>query len=89
MLMCRQVAKALAENHYWELPWHKKLGMFIHIRLCVMCGKYHSQLVDFQRGVHGYLDQEDEEIPAPEMNLSDDAKQRIQQALSQEQSENG
>jgi hypothetical protein len=85
MLMCRQVAKTLADHHYWELPWHRKLGLFIHIRLCIMCGRYHRQLIDFQRGMRGYLHCEDQEVPAPGIQLSTEAKTRILQALSQEQ----
>jgi len=56
MIACKQVAKALAENRYYELPWWRRIPMFTHIKLCVMCGKYHQQVVDMQKGVHDYLE---------------------------------
>ena len=83
MIMCRQVAKALAHHHYWELPWYRRIPMFIHIRLCVMCGKYHQQVVDMQEGVHQYLGHEDEADIETGVHLSDEAKQRIAEHLKQ------
>jgi len=81
MIMCRQVAKALANNRYYELPARKRIAMFIHIRLCIMCGKYHQQVVDMQKGVKTYLDQEEVGNIEPQIHLPDDAKERIRNAL--------
>ena len=81
MIMCRQVAKALADHHYYELPWYRRVPMFIHIRLCVMCGEYHQQVVDMQKGVHDFLEHEDAGDIQPDVHLSDDAKQRIAEKL--------
>lgn len=77
MIMCRQVAKALAEHRYYELPWYRRIPMFIHIRLCVMCGKYHQQVVDMQRGVHYYLEHENKGDVDPDMHLSPEVRERI------------
>ena len=84
MIMCRQVAKALTHYHYYELPWYRKIPMFIHIRLCVMCGKYHQQVIDMQRGVHDYLEHEERDDIKPEVHLSEEARQRIKEALIKE-----
>lgn len=81
MIMCRQVAKALAESRYYELPWYRRIPMFIHIRLCVMCGESHQQIIDLQKGVHDYLEHEDAGEIHPDMHLSDDAKTRIAEKL--------
>lgn len=81
MIACRQVAKALADHRYYELPRHKRIGMFIHIKLCIMCGKYHQQVIDMQEGVHQYLQHEDAaDIPLP-VHLSAEAKERIAEAI--------
>lgn len=84
MIMCRQVAKALAHNRYYELPWWRRIPMFVHIRLCVMCGKYHQQVVDMQKGVHDYLEHEDEDNLQTGMQLSDEARKRMEEALSRQ-----
>ena len=58
--------------------------MFIHIRLCVMCGKYHQQVVDMQKGVKNYLEHEEAGDLEPRLHLSDEAKKRIEDALKQQ-----
>jgi len=82
--MCRQVAKALAKHHYWELPWYRRFPMFIHIRLCIMCGKYHQQVVDIQQGVREFLRHEDEGSIDTGMHLSAEARDRIAGELREE-----
>ncbi len=81
MIMCRQVAKALADHRYYELPWWRKIPMFMHIRLCIMCGKYHQQVVDMQKGVHDYLEHEQADDIEPSVHLSDTARERMEAAL--------
>lgn len=81
MIMCRQVAKALARERYYEMPWYRRLPMFIHIRLCVMCGKYHQQVVDFQKGIHIYLEHEERGEIEPREHLSDSARERMEKLL--------
>jgi hypothetical protein len=83
MIMCRQVAKALAKERYYEMPWYRRIPMFIHIRLCVMCGKYHQQVVDFQKGIHNFLEYEERGEIEPKERLSDNARQRMEKALKQ------
>jgi hypothetical protein len=58
--------------------------MFMHIRLCVMCGQYHQQVVDVQKGVHDYLEHEEDGEIHPDIHLSNEARQRIEAALKQD-----
>ena len=84
MIACRQVAKALADHRYYELPWWRRIPMFMHIRLCVMCGKYHQQVVDMQKGVHDYLEHEDAGDIETHVHLSVDARERMSAAMTRE-----
>lgn len=59
--------------------------MFAHIKLCVMCGKYHQQVVDMQHGVHDYLEHEEAGDIETHVHLSDEAKQRIAKGLRETQ----
>ncbi len=85
MIACKQVAKALAEHRYYELPWWRRIPMFIHIRLCIMCGEYHRQVVDMQKGVHDFLEHEDAGDITPNEHLSDESRKRILETLKQNQ----
>lgn len=84
MIACKQVAKALSNHRYYELQWWRRIPMFIHIKLCVMCGKYHQQVVDMQKGVHDYLEHEEAGDIEPSVHLSDEARKRIENALEQD-----
>ena len=81
IMTCKQVAKALAENRYYEMPWHRRITMFIHIRICAVCGRYHQQVIDMQKGVHDYLKHEDAGDITPTLKLSDEARRRIAERL--------
>ena len=81
MWMCRQVAKALAEGDYEKLPPRRKFGLKLHVLLCTMCGKYHRQVMDMQDGVRGFLEHEEEPQVSPDVHLTDDAKERMKEAL--------
>lgn len=81
MIACKQVSKALAEHRYYELPWYRRIPMFVHIKLCVMCGDYNQQVVDMQKGVHDYLEHEDCGDIHPDVHLSDQAKAKIAEEL--------
>ena len=84
MWMCRQVAKALAENRYYELPLHRRIGLKMHIALCAVCGKYHRQVVVMQDGVRTYLEHEEADDVATGVCLPDDVRERIRAKLPAE-----
>ena len=80
MLTCKQVSKTLAENRYYELPWHRKLGLFVHIRLCVVCGKANQQIVDLQTGIRKFLAREEKEH-FTEISLKPEERERIRKRI--------
>ena len=84
MLRCKDVSKALADHRYWEMPWYKRLGMRMHIGLCVFCGPFQRQIIVLQDAVAKYLQHEETDEPPSEMRLPDDAKQQIKDALQQQ-----
>jgi hypothetical protein len=46
-----------------------------------MCGKYHQQVVDLQKGVHDYLEHENADDIETHVHLSDEARERMKTAL--------
>lgn len=89
MLMCRQVARALAEHRYYELPWYRRWGLKMHIALCGVCGRYHRQMVVMQDGVKIYLDHEAHDDLHSTIQLSEQARKRIADELAAKEAEQG
>ena len=81
MITCKQVSKALAENRIHELPWHKRLGLKIHIKLCFVCGKANTQIVQLQNGIKKMLDRDDDDLYV-NVRLSDEAKENLKQKMN-------
>ena len=81
MLRCKQVAEALASGKYWELPRRKRIGLRIHVFLCLVCGPFNRFLMLFQDATRYYARYEETSPPPPELSLTDDAKTRIKQSL--------
>lgn len=60
MLRCKKVGEALdGATHYESLPFLKKLGVQIHVRLCRICGKFHRDIMIIQDGSKSYRDHEE------------------------------
>jgi hypothetical protein len=82
MLRCKQVSDALAAHRYWELPWHQRLGMRLHVLLCFVCGRYNRQIMDVQDAARGYLDHEEATGEHTGSGLSADRRDKIRKLLS-------
>ncbi len=81
MLTCKQVSKTLAENRYYELPWHRKLGLLLHIRLCFVCGKANQQSIELQTGIRKFLAREEKEH-FTEIRLKPEERERIRKRMN-------
>ena len=84
MFRCKRVSKALTEKRYWELPWYRRMGLRIHIFLCMVCGPYHRQVIEMQEGVKRYLTEEEELLKKGDRTLSSEARDRIRRTLRRE-----
>jgi len=81
MFRCKQVSRALAEHNYQDLPLYRRLGMYLHIYLCPLCGAYQRQVVTLQNGVRRYLLFERDAPPPKDMCLSAEKKEEIRQSV--------
>ena len=86
MLRCKQVSAALASDKYWELPLRKRIGLRLHVFLCIFCGPFNRFIMLMQDHTRHYLKHEQEDRPAADMCLPEDAKQRILEKMKQEES---
>lgn len=77
MWRCKHVADALAKHHYWELPWLKRFGLHLHVGLCVVCGRFHRQVMLMQDTAHHFHKHEQADDPALRIPMPPDAKERL------------
>ena len=81
MWRCKHVADALAEHRYWELPLRRRLALKMHIALCIVCGRYHRQVIQMQELASSFRRHEED---VPSAGLSTEARQRLQDALKRQ-----
>ncbi len=69
MLTCKQVSKALAEQDYQDMPFFKRLGLRMHVAICIVCKGYNGNVMLFQdmaRAFRRYEESPPNKVPAPE-----------------------
>lgn len=81
MWMCRQVAKALAEQDYESLPPLRRWGLRLHVKLCVMCGKFHKQVMIMQDGVRTFR-REEESLDGEGDGMTEASKKKLSEAVN-------
>lgn len=78
---CQDMSRLLSDAMDRALPWHMRLRMRLHLRICLLCRQYKQQLTllrDILRKSDNQLTDADH-ANAP--SLSPEAKARIQRAL--------
>lgn len=78
---CQDMSRLLSDALDRSLPWHTRLRMRLHLRICILCRQYQQQLTllrDVLRKSGTKLN-EANRVNAPA--LSPEAKARIQRAL--------
>ena len=81
---CQEMARLLSDAMDHRLPWHVRIRMHVHLRMCQVCKSYQRQLVLLR---HLLLDnlrhprRSREAEPTVQPQLSAEAKERIRRAL--------
>lgn len=81
MYSCQDMSRLLSDAMDQSQPWHMRLRMRLHLRICILCRRYKQQLAllrDVLRKSDNKLTDVDH-TNAP--GLSPEAKARIQRAL--------
>lgn len=85
MLRCKQVSDALASGKYWALPRHKRIGLHVHVALCLICGPFNRFVMLMQDATRFYKKHEQEDPPPADFCLSEEKKRRMVEAMQKEQ----
>lgn len=80
MLSCRQARRLLSQSRDTRLPLGQRLSLRLHLSMCKYCRNFGKQLQWLGAAAEalGDIDDHDRE---PDSQLSQEARQRLEQAL--------
>jgi hypothetical protein len=81
MLRCKDVANAMFEGDYQDLPWWRRWGLKMHVALCIFCHGPHKQLMQMQDGERIFRGREDALHTLSGPSMGADAKLRVAAAI--------
>lgn len=82
MLRCREVSKLVSESMERQLPFRQRMQLWMHLRLCRLCGGFARQLRLLRRAARQDPERLADDTSTPgEATLSQDARERIKAAL--------
>jgi len=81
-LTCKQVSKALLDGDYAKLPWYKRMGLRMHVGMCIVCRGYNRNVMLMYDVVRRFLEREETTVPeADTSQLDTSARDRIKARL--------
>jgi hypothetical protein len=78
---CQDASRAQSEALDHPLPPSKKVGLWLHLRICKWCRRYGQQIRFLRTAAHEHHDELTEAAP---YKLSPEARERIKQKLQSE-----
>ncbi len=83
---CQDMSRLLSDAMDRSLPWHTRLRMSWHLRVCLLCRRYQQQLTLLRHVFRKSATKLDEDDRVNVPGLSPEAKARIQRALDSSRS---
>ncbi len=80
MPSCKEVSRLVSESMETKLPLRKRIGVWMHLSMCRLCKGFARQLRVIQAAAKQHGESEDDTSLA-DATLSDDARERICQAM--------
>lgn len=77
MLTCKQVSKTLEHNNYEDLSVFRRFLVRFHIAICMICGKYNTQVIEMHKMTRCFRDHADAGETAPDIHLSDEKREEL------------
>jgi len=81
MLNCREVTRLISQSMDSKLPWHRRLGMRVHLLYCVWCRRYAAQLQLLRKAAR---ELPPEALDAAPKKLSNEAKEQMRARLRED-----
>lgn len=81
MFTCKQVSNALSKEDYENLPLVKRFFLKLHVKLCLICGKFNRQVMESQDMCRCYREH-GEEIAQNRPTLEQNKKEELRKLLA-------
>lgn len=83
MLRCKHVSDALHKQDYTKLPKLKRLGLLLHVKLCVFCGRAQKEVMTVQDTCRTFRENEEQETVVDAPSLKKEVKSDLQEQINQ------
>lgn len=81
MFTCKQVSNALSKEEYAQMPPMRRFFLRLHVKLCVVCGKFNRQVMDSQQMCRCYREHEDS-LAAHRPKMENERKNQLKDLLA-------
>lgn len=76
---CKQAARSVAESLEHPLPFHRRMGLSLHLMMCAACRQYRKQVIGLNRLVRRQV----REASGPVVDLDAATRDRLLERLRQ------
>ena len=85
MLTCKQVSNSLNQKNFHDLPKWKRLLIRLHVKCCIFCGKYNTQVIDTHEMCRELIKIEEELIESDccDICLEEENKKELKEKIRQ------
>lgn len=85
MLSCKDAAELLTSEEFERLPWHKKLALRMHAKMCScpFCGAFDKQVRFFRTVARKLATRREQTLEEEGVCLPPETKERIRDSLKQ------
>lgn len=88
MLTCKQVSRTLQKQDFADLSPFRQFLLKVHIKLCIVCGKFNKQVIQDQDMCCNYKKNEEESL-AKQPGMDDVRKEAMKQFIADQQKDTG
>lgn len=86
MITCKQVSNALSREDYEKLSPMRKFFLKLHVKLCIVCGRFNRQVMESQDMCRCYKEHE-AELENLRPHMDEERKEKLKRLLSSQSSE--
>ena len=83
---CKEVSRLVSESMETEIPLRKRIGLWIHLRMCRLCKGFAAQLRVIQTAAKQHGESESDTSLA-DVVLPDESRERIRSAMQKAESD--
>jgi hypothetical protein len=81
MLNCQEVSRLVSDSIDRKLSLWQRMNLWMHLSMCGLCWGFRRYLLNFHEQTHLHASQIEEGVGESQEALSDEARERIKQAL--------